>query len=367
MKTLNFAGVTLALLALPTVAMAQNDSGHMGRGMPSVGMPSVGMPSMGMPSMPRPGGMQGGGMHNGGGQWAGGMRAPGGWSAYRPASRGYMLPSYWVSPSFYIGNYSRYGFSTPQSGYGWSRYYNDAVLTDRYGRVHDSVRGVNWDGYEDNGAYGEDYSDSYGYRDEARPVRYEEEAAPRRKSDGGIIGAVVGGVVGAVAGNLIAGPGNRLAGSLIGGGVGLLGGHLIGKASERRGERYVGDRNARDYEVRDRRNLPYDNGYRGRGQDGDVTADGRWSGTYERNGNRGRPSHWVSRGGEYGGPRTVYSGGGYGYGGGETVVTIQSAPVVTTTTYTTEEVVYASAPRRRVAVRKAVWRPRPKPRCICGS
>jgi Nickel/cobalt transporter regulator/Glycine zipper 2TM domain len=356
MKILGLASVMAVLLAVPGVAVAQNDSVGMPRVMPAtgpgVGMPHV-MPAGGVPA-PRPA-MPSVMPGHPGGHWGGGMRAPGGWSAYRPAVRGFMLPSYWISPSFYIGNYSRYGFSAPQSGYGWSRYYDDAVLTDGDGRVYDSVRGVDWDryGYEDGG-YNEDYSDSYGYHDDApRAV-----PARRHKGVAGIIGAVIGGAVGAIAGDAIAGPGDRVAGAFIGGGVGAVAGSVLGAATERRGQRYLGDRNGRDYrDYDDRRNMPYDYDYRGNHAP-DVTYDGH------------RP-HWHRYGGRWGGSRVIYSGGGGYCCGGETIVTItQGQPVTTTTTTTTEEVIYQRAPaRRRVAVRH--WKPRPhyrpQPRCVCGS
>lgn len=84
-----------------------------------------------------------------GGRWIGGVRAPGGWNAYRRPGRGFRLPGYWVSPGFYIGNFGAYGLSTPPYGYNWSRYYDDAVLIDRRGRVRDWVGGVDWNGYSD--------------------------------------------------------------------------------------------------------------------------------------------------------------------------------------------------------------------------
>ena len=82
-----------------------------------------------------------------GGHWSGGMNAPGGWRAYRRPSRGWVLPSYWIAPSFFIDDYATYGLSTPPDGYTWSRYYDDAVLMDRNGRVYDSVGGIDWDSY----------------------------------------------------------------------------------------------------------------------------------------------------------------------------------------------------------------------------
>ncbi|MEO8723619.1 MAG: RcnB family protein [Sphingobium sp.] len=79
------------------------------------------------------------------GRWQGSNRPTGGWTSYRRAPVGYILPRYWIQPTFYIANYSNYGLPVPQSGYGWSRYYDDAVLTDRYGRVYDSRSDVRWD------------------------------------------------------------------------------------------------------------------------------------------------------------------------------------------------------------------------------
>ena len=125
------------------------------------------------PQRPNPGPRP---MHNGGGsrwggsyhgQWSGGMNAPGGWNAYRRPSRGYRLPSYWVSPNFFIGDFGGYGLYAPPAGYGWQRYYDDAVLVDSRGRVRDSVYGVDWDGgygYNDGSDAEGGYSSvDYGY------------------------------------------------------------------------------------------------------------------------------------------------------------------------------------------------------------
>lgn len=120
-------------------------------------------------SGPRPvhngGGSRWGGSYQG--QWSGGMNAPGGWNAYRRPSRGYRLPSYWVSPTFFIGDFGGYGLYAPPQGYGWQRYYDDAVLVDSRGRVRDSVYGLDWDGgpggYSDGSAQGGYSSVEYGY------------------------------------------------------------------------------------------------------------------------------------------------------------------------------------------------------------
>ncbi|MGJ3627431.1 RcnB family protein [Sphingomonas sp. MMS24-JH45] len=63
-----------------------------------------------------------------------GMRAPGGVrAAYRRPVRGWVLPSYWVAPSWYVSDWSAYGLPQPPQGYNWSRYYDDAVLVDGRG------------------------------------------------------------------------------------------------------------------------------------------------------------------------------------------------------------------------------------------
>lgn len=116
------------------------------------------------------GGTRWGGSYNG--RWSGGWNAPGGWNAYRRPSRGYRLPTYWISPTFFISDFGGYGLYAPPQGYGWQRYYDDAVLVDPRGRVQDSVYGVNWDGgygYDDAGYAQGGYAQSgyssvdYGY------------------------------------------------------------------------------------------------------------------------------------------------------------------------------------------------------------
>ena len=127
---------------------------------------------------------------------------------YRQPRYGYMLPRQWVSAPYFISNYSQYRLPRPAAGFGWSRYYDHVVLTDRYGRVYDWRGNMDWS------------------RD------------PRQRRSDGIAGAVVGGVVGGIAGNIIGGDGNRLAGTLIGGGVGALAGQAIDKSSRRHRDRY---------------------------------------------------------------------------------------------------------------------------------
>ena len=99
---------------------------------PKPGMPPMmGGPKPGMPPMahgPRPG-------------YHGIPRT----DVYRRPHRGFILPSYWVQPSFYLSNYSSYGLRAPSNGNYWSRYYDDAVLTDSRGYVQDYRSDVAWD------------------------------------------------------------------------------------------------------------------------------------------------------------------------------------------------------------------------------
>jgi len=78
---------------------------------------------------------------------------------YRKPHRGFRLPRTYVQPSYFIGNFGYYGLSQPNYGYGWSRYYDDAVLTDRYGVVQDARYNVDWDRY--NQGYHDGYRDGY--------------------------------------------------------------------------------------------------------------------------------------------------------------------------------------------------------------
>ncbi len=74
---------------------------------------------------------------------------------YSRPHRGFRLPQTYVQPSYFIGNFGYYGLSQPSSGFGWSRYYDDAVLTDRQGVVQDARYNVDWD------RYNQGYQDGY--------------------------------------------------------------------------------------------------------------------------------------------------------------------------------------------------------------
>lgn len=345
------AGIALAAPAMasgPTAALPMMGKGWSG------GKP--GGPRPGGVHMPRPG-MNWNGGHRWGprqnGRWYAGWRAPGGWNGYQRPVYGYVLPRYWISPSYYIGNYGAYGLPVPAVGYGWSRYYDDAVMTDRYGRVYDSRSGVDWDRDDD------------GYYDD-RPRR---DSGDRSLRDNGVGGAAIGAVVGGVAGNRIAGRGNRTAGTLIGAGVGAVAGMAIDKAEDapRRGDAPPPPRRA---------GAGYDYGY-GYADDAVTSGneyDGKWTGTWTTADGRRTSGTYEGRfegtargaGVDYDAPpyagaphwshgpaHVMQQGGGYISGGyfypAPVVTTVTINPAVTTmttTTYVTERVRYRKPVRK---------------------
>lgn len=64
--------------------------------------------------------------------------------AYRRPDYGFQLPSYWMTPEYFVFDLEYYDLPEPAEGFGWSRYYDDVVLTDRWGRVYDSRGGIEW-------------------------------------------------------------------------------------------------------------------------------------------------------------------------------------------------------------------------------
>jgi Ni/Co efflux regulator RcnB len=287
------------------------------------------------------------------GRWYAGGRAPGGWGAYRRPVYGYVLPRYWIQPNYYISNYAAYGFPAPGAGYGWSRYYDDAVMTDRYGRVYDHRSNVDWDRYDG------------GYADDDRDYR--------ERRDDGVGGAAIGAVVGGIAGNRIAGRGNRTAGTLIGAGAGAVAGAVIDRAEDdgRRGpppprDDGYGYAAGPDYAYADD-GVTYGGDYQGRwvgtwhGKDG-TTYSGAYEGEY-RGTARGAPGvsydapaydgrpHWADHGAPPP-PAGGYVAHGWYYPA-PTITTVTVQPAVTTTTTTTY---VTQTVRARPAVRRKVRR-----------
>ncbi len=329
--------------------------------------------------------------HRMNGRWFAGYYAPGGWNGYLRPNIGYRLPTYWVQPSYRIINYPVYNLPAPQTGYGWTRYYDDAVLTDSNGYVRDRRSDIQWDRYE--GGYTRDEYpepdfgpamgvDQNAYDDEGRvyarqgnppppqqPVeyrrgtgepqyqqdnydpRYDNGGAPsgqgyrsrygfenyeRCLNNRGVTGALLGTVVGGVIGNRVAGRGDRLAGSLAGAGVGALLGRSIEKAAKK----------CKKYLPRDDRYY-YDQG-------------GYQPGGYQEQPQYAPPPPPVQQ--PYPQQGGYYQNGWY-YPA-PVVTTITVSPAVTTTTTTTEEYYYetVSAPAKKKAVRK--WKPAKK-KCHC--
>lgn len=266
------------------------------------------------------------------GRWVGGLNAPGGFAAYRRPYVGYALPRYWVQPGFAVSSWSTYGLAQPAAGYTWYRYYDDAVLVDARGSVHDHVGGIDWS--VQDGPRSTDYA----YDDTPVAPDYPEEyydRAQRERRENGVGGAVAGAVGGGILGTAIAGRGDRLEGALIGAGVGAAAGYAIDKAEDRG------------------RRAPPPRGY---GAGYPVPSHGHPQPGY------GGGSRWVSPDGR----TTVVTGGGNAYGGGTTTtVVVQGAPVTTTTTtteYYDDHVTYSKPVARRTY--KAVRKYRPS-KAIC--
>ena len=402
MKKLLFAGIaaTSMLMISPVYAASDSHASKAETGKStSIGGTFDGRRSGGGHVIaPRPGGHgpSMGGNHRWGhrisGRWFAGFQAPGGWNGYRAPFRGYALPTYWVQPSYRIINFPTYGLYAPQTDQGWSRYYDDAVLTDSRGYVQDYRSNIPWDRYEggyapgdyteadygpamgaDRGVYygdervysgagnpppppphvayqqgtgQQDYSDNgydqsgydqrgYDQNDyvPAYQSRYGFERYERCLKDRGVAGGVIGAVVGAAIGNRVAGRGDRLAGSLIGGGIGALAGVSIEKAANK----------CKKY-------LPREDQYY-------YSQSGYQQGDYQRQPQYAPP------------PPPYQQQGGYYQNGwyypAPVVTTITIMPAVTSTTTVTEEVYYetVAVPVKKKVVRK--WKPKPKPRCGC--
>jgi hypothetical protein len=182
MRSLGFSVAALALMATSGTAFAAGESGKIISTTRTVAStPSIGALPVG-PIIQQ-------------GRWSGGDMAPGGWQAYRTPFRGFVLPEYWTQPNFYIEDFARYGFAAPQDDYGWSRYYDDAVLTDSTGRVADVVKGVDWNRFDQgqfaNGA-GTSFEDGDFDRRRPDPRDFDRERDHKRGGVGALAGLAIG-------------------------------------------------------------------------------------------------------------------------------------------------------------------------------
>jgi Ni/Co efflux regulator RcnB len=144
MRKLSLSILAASIALLPAAAIAQGarpgpghgprpPAGHSWRGGGMVGMPAHG-PNVQV-------------RHYGGGQ----MRHGGGNFRYQRMNRGFVINPFWFGSQFHINNWQMYGFSNPGADQRWVRYYDDAYLIDRGGRVVDTRYGMDWD------RYGEDW------------------------------------------------------------------------------------------------------------------------------------------------------------------------------------------------------------------
>lgn len=419
MKKLLFAGVAVTSLFAINPAMAASDSlvpavengpatalagvfdgrkrgGH--GPMPGVHHPRPQHPGVHGPGM---GGKHRWG-HRIGGRWFAGFYAPGGWGGYQMPYRGFVLPSYWVQPSYRIVNYPTYGLYAPQAGYGWTRYYDDAVLSDGRGYVQDYRRNIPWDRYEGGYAPGDYPEPQYGpaigadrnvyygneqvatgpaYPQPQPQVVYQQGTGQQNYPQTGYQQApysqtsydqsgyqygpsgypagpgyqsrygferyerclkdrgVAGGVIGAVVGAVI---GNRVAGRGDRLGGSLIGGGLGALAG-------VGIEKATN---KCRKYLPRGDEYYygGSGYPGGVSYP------------PAPPPQYYPQQQGYPYPSGQHQGWYYPP---PVVTTVTVTPAVTTTTTVTEEVYYETVrtPAKKKIVKK--WRPKPKPRCVC--
>lgn len=166
MKTLSLLSLAAGAALLPNMALAQ-PAARGGAGVSWGGMRAGGgmqmrgggvqvgggahMRSPATGPVPRGGGRWG---HSGGGQWRGGWGGGVHMPRFRPGhgfprrlQRGGFIHPFWFGPQFYIQNWQGYGFADPGPDQRWVRYYDDAYLVDRGGRVVDAREGLDWDQY----------------------------------------------------------------------------------------------------------------------------------------------------------------------------------------------------------------------------
>jgi hypothetical protein len=92
--------------------------------------------------------------------------------------RGFIVPQFFWGPQFQINNWQMYGFSDPGADGRWIRYYDDAYLIGRDGRIRDSREGLDWDRYGEEWDMADGipaYRGSRNYRPSERDYAWSEE------------------------------------------------------------------------------------------------------------------------------------------------------------------------------------------------
>ncbi|HEY5721759.1 MAG TPA: RcnB family protein [Allosphingosinicella sp.] len=131
----------------------------------------------------------GGGTWSGGGNWQGGGGTwhGGGGRHHRftRINRGGTIPGFWFGPQFHIMNWGMYGFSQPRDDERWVRYYDDAYLIGRDGRVRDGRHDMDWDRYGERWADDENGVPYYVGNGDFEPGDYDYEWAERYEREHG--------------------------------------------------------------------------------------------------------------------------------------------------------------------------------------
>jgi len=153
----------------------------------SIALIPTGAFAQGGPQGPRPGPhMRGGQMHGPNMQMR--HRGPiGGRHFQRRLQRGFIIPPMWFGPQFHINNWQAYGFADPGADGRWVRYYDDAYLIGRDGRIRDSREGLDWDRYGEEWDMADGvpaYRGSRDYRPGDEDYQYAEEHGERRGHGG---------------------------------------------------------------------------------------------------------------------------------------------------------------------------------------
>lgn len=203
------AGAARAPVAPPQAPSAPRGSHWGARGpsaMPRSAAPApagrayAARPPAGRPQMPapaRPGGhyagqMPGGQIHGGqmrgrsfqGGQFHGrsfhgGAGGGARFGHFQRIHRGGFVPQFWWGPQFVVRNWGGYGFPQPFAGGRWIRYYDDALLIDRYGRVYDARSDWNWEREGDRWSQDDNGVPVYVGDDDFEPGKWDYEWAER--------------------------------------------------------------------------------------------------------------------------------------------------------------------------------------------